>query len=60
MQVANFGRDLSGTSDSLPGYSTSLIAIHDPSGSRDERVDAVEKYERHAQSGGCVCRTGID
>lgn len=30
MQLANFGRELTGTSDSLPGYSISLIAIHDP------------------------------
>lgn len=30
VQLANFGRELSGTSDSLPGYSTSLIAIGDP------------------------------
>lgn len=30
VQLANFGRELSGTSDSLPGYSTSLIAISDP------------------------------
>jgi Gamma-glutamyl cyclotransferase, AIG2-like len=30
VQLANFGRELTGTSDSLPGYSTSLIAIRDP------------------------------
>lgn len=30
VQLANFGRELSGTSDSLPGYSISLVAIHDP------------------------------
>jgi hypothetical protein len=30
VQLANFGRELSGSSDSLPGYSTSLIAIRDP------------------------------
>jgi hypothetical protein len=29
VQLANFGRELMGTSDSLPGYSTSLIAIRD-------------------------------
>jgi hypothetical protein len=29
VQLANFGRELSGSSDSLPGYSTSLIAIRD-------------------------------
>jgi Gamma-glutamyl cyclotransferase, AIG2-like len=29
VQLANFGRELSGTSDLLPGYSTSLIAISD-------------------------------
>jgi hypothetical protein len=31
VQLANFGRQLSGSSDLLPGYSTSLIAIRDPS-----------------------------
>lgn len=30
VQLANFGRELTGTSDSLPGYSTLLIAIRDP------------------------------
>ena len=30
VQLANFGRELTGTSDWLPGYSTSLIAIRDP------------------------------
>jgi hypothetical protein len=30
VQLANFGRELTGSSDSLPGYSTSLIAIRDP------------------------------
>jgi Gamma-glutamyl cyclotransferase, AIG2-like len=30
VQQANFGRELSGSSDSLPGYSISLIAIRDP------------------------------
>jgi hypothetical protein len=30
VQLANFGRELLGSSDSLPGYSTSLIAIRDP------------------------------
>jgi hypothetical protein len=30
VQLANFGRELSGASDSLPGYSVSLIAIRDP------------------------------
>jgi hypothetical protein len=29
VQLANFGRELSGTSDSLPGYAKSLIAIRD-------------------------------
>jgi hypothetical protein len=29
VQLANFGRELSGSSDSLPGYSTSLLAIRD-------------------------------
>lgn len=29
VQLANFGRELSGTSDSLPGYSIALIAISD-------------------------------
>jgi hypothetical protein len=29
VQLASFGRELSGSSDSLPGYSTSLIAIRD-------------------------------
>jgi hypothetical protein len=29
VQIANFGRELTGTADSLPGYSTSLIAIRD-------------------------------
>ena len=29
VQLANFGRELSGSSDSLPGYATSLIAIRD-------------------------------
>jgi gamma-glutamylcyclotransferase (GGCT)/AIG2-like uncharacterized protein YtfP len=30
VQLANFGRELTGTSDSLPGYSTALLAIRDP------------------------------
>jgi gamma-glutamylcyclotransferase (GGCT)/AIG2-like uncharacterized protein YtfP len=30
VQLANFGRELMGTSDSLPGYSISLLAIRDP------------------------------
>src|SRR5580693_6360294 len=30
VQLANFGRELTGSPDSLPGYSTSLIAIRDP------------------------------
>jgi hypothetical protein len=30
VQRANFGRELAGFADSLPGYSTSLIAIRDP------------------------------
>jgi Gamma-glutamyl cyclotransferase, AIG2-like len=30
VQKANFGRELIGTPDSLPGYSTVLIAIGDP------------------------------
>jgi len=30
VQLANFGRELTGTSDSLPGYSISLLAIRDP------------------------------
>jgi gamma-glutamylcyclotransferase (GGCT)/AIG2-like uncharacterized protein YtfP len=30
VQMANFGRELQGRPDSLPGYSTSLIAIRDP------------------------------
>ena len=30
VQLANFGRELTGTLDSLPGYSTTLIAIRDP------------------------------
>jgi hypothetical protein len=30
VQLANFGRELTGFADSLPGYSTSLIAIRDP------------------------------
>lgn len=29
VQLANFGRELRGSADSLPGYSTSLIAIRD-------------------------------
>jgi hypothetical protein len=29
VQLANFGRELTGTSDSLPGYSIALIAISD-------------------------------
>jgi hypothetical protein len=29
VQLANFGRELSGIADSLPGYSTALIAIRD-------------------------------
>ena len=29
VQLANFGRELAGSSDALPGYSTSLIAIRD-------------------------------
>jgi hypothetical protein len=30
VQMANFGRELTGSPDSLPGYSTALIAIRDP------------------------------
>lgn len=30
VQLTNFGRELTGTSDTLPGYSISLIAIRDP------------------------------
>jgi gamma-glutamylcyclotransferase (GGCT)/AIG2-like uncharacterized protein YtfP len=30
VQMANFGRELTGHADSLPGYSASLIAIRDP------------------------------
>jgi hypothetical protein len=30
VQLANFGRQLSGFADSLPGFSTSLIPIRDP------------------------------
>ncbi len=30
VQLANFGRELSGSPDSLPGFSTSLIPIRDP------------------------------
>jgi hypothetical protein len=30
VQRANFGRELAGSSDTLPGYSTALIAIRDP------------------------------
>jgi Gamma-glutamyl cyclotransferase, AIG2-like len=30
VQMANFGRELQGRPDSLPGYSASLIAIRDP------------------------------
>jgi hypothetical protein len=30
VQIANFGRELAGRPDGLPGYSTSLIAIRDP------------------------------
>ncbi|MFZ0501622.1 MAG: gamma-glutamylcyclotransferase family protein [Steroidobacteraceae bacterium] len=29
VQLANFGRELTGSSDTLPGYATSLIAIGD-------------------------------
>jgi hypothetical protein len=29
VQLVNFGRELSGSADSLPGYSTSLLAIRD-------------------------------
>jgi hypothetical protein len=29
VQLANFGRELTGSSDSLPGYTTSLLAIRD-------------------------------
>jgi hypothetical protein len=29
VQLANFGRELTGSSDSLPGYAISLIAIRD-------------------------------
>jgi hypothetical protein len=31
VQLASFGRQLAGSSDALPGYSTSLLAIRDPS-----------------------------
>ena len=40
-QLANFGRELTGTADSLPGYSTSLIAI------RDVRVVATSGKTHH-------------
>jgi hypothetical protein len=30
VQLANFGRELAGSADSLPGYLASLIAIRDP------------------------------
>jgi hypothetical protein len=30
VQVANFGRELAGRPDSIPGYSQSLVAIDDP------------------------------
>jgi hypothetical protein len=30
VQLANFGRQLSGSPDSLPGFSTSLVPIRDP------------------------------
>lgn len=30
VQLANFGRELTGSADVLPGYSLSLIAIRDP------------------------------
>jgi hypothetical protein len=30
VQLANFQRELSGSSDSLPGYSTTLIVISEP------------------------------
>ena len=30
VQLANFGRQLTGSADSLPGFSTSLIPIRDP------------------------------
>jgi hypothetical protein len=30
VQMANFGRELAGRADRLPGYATSLIAIRDP------------------------------
>jgi gamma-glutamylcyclotransferase (GGCT)/AIG2-like uncharacterized protein YtfP len=30
VQMANFGRELTGSRDSLPGYTTSLIPIRDP------------------------------
>lgn len=29
VQLANFGRELTGSSDALPGYATALIAIRD-------------------------------
>jgi hypothetical protein len=29
VQLANFGRELTGSADALPGYATSLIAIRD-------------------------------
>jgi len=41
VQLANFGRELTGASDSLPGYSTSLIAI------RDVRVVATSGKTHH-------------
>lgn len=30
VQIANFGRELRGTPDALPGYTESLVAITDP------------------------------
>jgi hypothetical protein len=42
VQLASFGRELAGSSDALPGYSTSLIAI------RDQAVVAKSGKSHHA------------
>jgi hypothetical protein len=42
VQLASFGRELAGTSDTLPGYATSLLAI------RDQEVVAKSGKAHHA------------
>jgi hypothetical protein len=63
VQLANFGRELTGACDSLPGYSISLIAIRDPavvatSGKTHHRI--AERSKRAGEVPGTVFRITPD